>query len=219
MRYRFIPYIYSTAWDVTSAGASLMRPLYADYAADRHAVIVDDQFLFGRSVLVAPVVTPDNGRKVYLPEGNSWFDFWTGRRYEGGHRIVADAPTDIIPLYIKAGSILPVGPDVQYAAEKKWDDMTIRIYPGADAEFTLYEDEGDNYNYEKGRYSLIRFTWNDADSTLTVADREGSYDGMFRKRRFHVTVVGEGAGHGLDNDAPGRVIKYDGRRAVHVFKD
>ncbi len=219
MRYRFIPYIYSTAWEVTSAGASLMRPLYADYGADRRSTGVDDQFLFGRSVLVAPVVTPQDGRKVYLPAGNEWIDFWTGRRHKGASRIVADAPVDIIPLYIKAGSIIPVGPDVQYASEKPWDDLVIRIYPGADAEYTLYEDEGDNYNYEKGSYSLIRFKWNDADRTLTVADREGSYKGMLKKRRFMVSVVDETNGHGLGGDIADGVIKYNGRCVTHTFKD
>ncbi len=149
LRYLLLPYIYGTAWQVTSAGGSLMRALFQDWPSDPKARNVSDEFLFGRSLLVAPVVADDLSRDVYLPEG-VWFDFWTGERAETGTQTVS-CPLDRIPLYVKAGSVLPVGPEVQYAAEKPWDSLQIRVYPGADGTFVLYEDEGDGYGYEKGR--------------------------------------------------------------------
>ena len=116
-------------------------------------------------------------KETYLPAGNDWFDFWTGEKFSGGNKVSKQTPLDIIPLYVKAGSIIPVGPNVQYAEEKKWDDLEIRIYPGANGKFVLYEDENDNYNYEKGVYSTISFNWDDKKKTLTISDRNGSFPG------------------------------------------
>ena len=116
-------------------------------------------------------------KETYLPAGNDWFDFWTGEKLAGGNKVTKQTPLDIIPLYVKAGSIIPVGPNVQYAEEKKWDDLEIRIYPGANGKFVLYEDENDNYNYEKGVYSTISFNWDDKKKTLTISDRNGSFPG------------------------------------------
>ncbi|MBD5321417.1 MAG: glycoside hydrolase family 31 protein [Bacteroides sp.] len=217
LRYRFLPYIYSAAWDVTNEGASLMRPLYADYASDPRSVSIDNQYLFGKSVLVAPMVTSGVSRDVYLPEGNSWIDFWTGRTIPGGSDIKADAPLDIIPLYVKAGSILPMGPQVQYAAERPWDDMQIRVYPGADGEFTLYEDEGDNYNYEKGRYTTIPMKWDDRSRTLTIEGRNGEFDGMPADRTFRVVLVSPDAGTGMDIDSTTREVAYNGKKVKVKF--
>ena len=213
LRYRFLPYIYSTAWDVTANGASLMRPLYADYVADKRAVGITDEYLFGKSVLVAPMVESGTERTVYLPSGNDWFDFWSGKVVKGGREVNVKAPIDVIPLFVKSGTILPVGPQVQYASEKPWDDIQIRIYPGADAKFTLYEDEGDNYNYEKGKYSTIDISWTDSSREIVIGERKGSFDGMPESRRFRVVVVGEnGDGLGMDNDSSAYVIEYSGRR-------
>ncbi len=217
LRYRMLPYIYSAAWDVTSGGASLMRPLYADYVSDGRSVDVSDQFLFGRSILVAPMVESGRSRSVYLPSGNRWIDFWSGAISEGGKEISANAPLDIIPLYVKAGSIIPIGPQVQYAAEKPWDDLQIRVYPGTDCEFTLYEDEGDNYNYEKGRYSTIRMTWDDTKRELTIGGRDGQFDGMPESRRFRIAIVGDGSGLGLDNESSTKSVEYDGKRKTIRF--
>ena len=152
---------------------------------------------------------------VYLPIGNSWFDFWTGKQYQGGQSVTKETPIDIIPLYVKAGSILPIGPDVQYATEKKWDNLTIRIYPGANTEFTLYEDEFDNYNYEKGAYSTITLKWNDQDRTLTIDDRKGSYKGMLKSRKFNLIVVepGKGCGDG-DSTTFDKSISYRGKKVI-----
>ena len=123
-----------------------------------------------------------------MPEGASWYDFWTNEKFSGGQTIRKQTPIDILPLYVKAGTILPWGPEVQYATEKKWDNLEIRIYPGADGTFTLYEDEFDNYNYEKGQFSTIVFNWNDAKKALTIGTREGAYPGMLEKRTFTVIL-------------------------------
>ncbi len=154
-------------------------------------------------------------RSVYLPVGSSWIDFWTGRTLAGGNTITAAAPIDRIPLLVKTGAILPLGPDLQYAAEKPADPMELRVYPGANGQFTLYEDEGDGYAYEKGAYATIAFNWNDARRELTIGARQGSFPGMLKQRRFHVVIVtpGRGAGMGL-SAKPDRVIVYDGRETV-----
>jgi alpha-D-xyloside xylohydrolase len=190
LRYLLLPYIYSTSWDVTANQSSMMRALVMDFGHDINALDINDQYMFGKSLLVCPVTemmyTKDEkedfssigSRELYLPMGADWVDFWTGEKHRGGQTVQKDSPIEIIPLYVRAGSILPIGPEVQYATEKRWDNLEIRIYPGADGEFTLYEDENDNYNYEKGLYSTIMFTWNDAANTLTINDRNGNFPGM-----------------------------------------
>ncbi|HLP17023.1 MAG TPA: glycoside hydrolase family 31 protein, partial [Bacteroidota bacterium] len=175
LRYSLLPYIYSTSWEVTAHQSSMMRALVMDFAQDKSALAINDEYLFGRSLLVHPVTKPmytkisvegkdtinvEDFTKVkkdelYLPKGAVWYDFWTGEKHAGGATVAKETPIDILPLYVKAGSILPIGPNVQYATEKKWDQLQLRVYPGADGEFTLYEDEFDNYNYEKGKYSTI----------------------------------------------------------------
>jgi alpha-D-xyloside xylohydrolase len=130
-------------------------------------------------------------RAVYLPAGTEWYDFWTGEKLKGGQEVQKAAPVDLIPLYVKAGSIMPFGQKVQYSDEKKWDNLEIRVYQGADGEFTLYEDEKNNYNYEKGVYSTISFTWNDTKKSLTVNERKGSFPGMLTERKFKVVIVSD----------------------------
>ena len=136
--------------------------------------------------------TQQKSSKAYLPVGTSWFDFWSNQKYDGGQEVTLTTTIDKIPLFIKAGSIVPFGPNVQFATEKKWDNLEIRVYPGANAEFTLYEDENDNYNYEKGAFSTIKFTWNDAKKSLTVNDRKGLFPGMLTERKFNIVVVAAG---------------------------
>lgn len=212
LRYRLLPYIYSTSWEITSGGGSLMRALFSDFPADKRVADVGDEYMFGQSMLVAPVTSAVRSRSLYLPAGVQWVDFWTGEVQEGGREITREAPVDVIPLYVKAGSIIPVGPSVQYATEKSWDDLQIRIYPGADAEFVLYEDEGDNYNYEKGKYTTVRMTWNDSSREFTVHPRQGGYEGMLQKRSFRVVVVDgqRKGGLGLDNEAYNIKVEYEG---------
>jgi alpha-D-xyloside xylohydrolase len=151
-------------------------------------------------------------REVYLPDGTKWIDFWTGETLDGGQTVEREVPIDVIPLYVRAGSIVPWGPEVQYATEKRWDNLEIRVYPGADGEFVLYEDENDNYNYEKGLYSTIRFTWDDARRRLTIADRAGTFPGMLKSRAFRVVVVAPGRGAGGEaSTGADRVVSYKGK--------
>ncbi len=227
LRYSLLPYIYSTSWDVTANQSSMIRALVMDFAADKQALDINDQYMFGKSILVCPVTTgmytkdreedfsTIKSRKLYLPKGSDWVDYWTGEKLSGGQTVTKDTPLDVIPLYLKAGSILPIGPKVQFATEKKWDNLEIRVYEGGNGEFTLYEDENDNYNYEKGVYSTITFNWNNAKRTLTINDRKGEYPGMLKDRKFNIILVskgkavGDGAVEKFD-----KVVSYNGRKTV-----
>ena len=221
LRYKFLPYIYSQSWQVSKNDDSFMRALFMDFKADKKTWTNNREYMFGRNILVCPVIDPlytpekkvetdamtgwDNNVQlekkngylvpdwkaerqfeVYLPAGAKWYDYWTNTLLDGGQSIKASAPLAHSPLYIKAGTILPQGPDVQYTSEKKWDNLEFIVYPGANGEFTLYEDEGDNLNYENGAYSTIKMTWNDKAKTLTIGQRQGSFDGMLTTRTFVV---------------------------------
>ena len=213
LRYRLLPYIYSMAWKVTNAGYTLMRPLVMDFRTDVRAQNTGDEYLFGPSILVAPVTEPGATTKhIYLPEAK-WYDFWTGKAIDGGRSADVSAPLGTLPLLIRAGSIVPLGPDEEFATEKKPDPMELRIYPGADSDFDLYEDEGDSYNYEKGTYSTIRFHWDDANRVLTLEDRHGQFPQMLDSRTFHIVFVkeGHGAGNGVTAKAD-KVVQYSGKR-------
>ncbi|MCR8560856.1 glycoside hydrolase family 31 protein [Mucilaginibacter sp. BJC16-A38] len=213
LRYSLLPYIYSTGWDVTHLSGSFLRPLAADFANDNKVLNMNTEFLFGKSILVAPVT--DKGAKskpVYLPSGTSWYDFWTGQKVSGGQIIEKETPIGIIPLYIKAGSIIPWGPKVQYSSEKPWNDLDIRIYAGKDASFTLYEDENDNYHYEKGSYTEIVFHWNDKTKTLSISDRKGNFPGMLKKRKFSIYIS-----PAESTPEKGRTIEYSGKAIAIKF--
>jgi alpha-D-xyloside xylohydrolase len=211
LRYRLMPYIYSLAWKVTSQNYTLMRPLAMDFRSDARALNIGDQFLFGPAILVNPVTEPAaRERRLYLPKAQ-WFDFWTGAKLAGGVAVNAAAPLSRIPLYVRAGSILPMGPDLQYSTQKPADPLELRIYTGTDGDFTLYEDENDTYDYQKGAYSTIAFHWNDAARTLSVSARQGKFPGMLDKRTLHVVFVGDGHGVGIDpTTQPDKVVQYDG---------
>jgi alpha-D-xyloside xylohydrolase len=238
LRYSLLPYMYSTAWSVTEKQSTIMRALAMDFGNDAKARELNDEYMFGKSILVAPVLhaqytpetavktNPQSGwdqnagtagtkpltvdftkpgtDKVYLPSGTTWIDFWTGRNVAGGQELDVETALDRIPLFVKAGSILPVGPEVQFATEKNWDNLEIRVYPGADGSFTLYEDENDNYNYEKGVYATITFRWNDKTGTLSIGERKGSFPGMLAGRTFHVVKVGAGS-------LPSQAVRYLGK--------
>jgi alpha-D-xyloside xylohydrolase len=212
-----------------------MRALVMDFAKDKKALDINDEYMFGKSILVCPVTKPMYTRisvsgkdtmnvvdfgtvkthDVYLPKGADWYDFWTGEEHAGGVTVSKETPLDIIPLYVKAGSIIPFGPSVQYATEKRWDDLQIRIYPGADGEYTLYEDENDNYNYEKGAYSTITFTWNEAKKKLTIGDRKGLFPGMLSERKFNIVRVSKSNGTGMESvQKYDNVIQYTGKKVV-----
>jgi alpha-D-xyloside xylohydrolase len=190
LRYTLLPYLYATAWDASRHGGSFMRPMVMDYPGVESLAQLTDQYLFGRSLLVAPVVSAGAAeRGVVLPPG-VWYDFWTNERLEGGITIQRATPLDLIPLYVKAGTILPLGPDVQYATEKPWDHLMLRVYPGADGSFTLYEDECDGYRYEQGAFTTIAMEWSDAAGTLQIGERKGSFDGVLKRRTFEVSLTG-----------------------------
>lgn len=215
LRYRLLPYIYSEAWQVTSNHGTLMRPLVMDWRNDVEAQNTGDEYLFGPAILVSPVTTQGAiTRTVYLPKA-TWYDFWTGAKVEGEKRVEAAAPLAKLPLYVRAGSIIPMGPTMEWSTQKPADPIEIRVYPGADGDFTLYEDENDNYNYAKGQHATIKLHWDDAGKTLAFGAREGSYPGMPERHTFNVVVVGDGRGVGIaDSTAQARGVLYKGDRLV-----
>ena len=239
LRYRLIPYLYSTAWQVTSDNGSYMRPLFADFASDKKVWDMTDEFMFGRSILAAPIVDPQyteekvirtnamtgwdrkevRGQKEevrdldwtatktatkYLPKGANWYDFWTGKVYKGGQNVTIETQLNRVPMFVRAGSIVPMGPEMQYVGEKSWDNLELRIYPGADGQFVLYEDEGDNYNYEKGAYSTINIKWNERARTLKIGERQGQFKGMIQQRRFTILMP----------DGQKQTVNYDGKEQL-----
>lgn len=232
LRYALLPYLYSTGWQVTDNAGSFLRALFMDFNEDKKVHTISNQYMFGKAFLVTPVTrnmyvfsdkeqwkdpyedfSKTGTQDVYLPKGTKWFDFWTGEVLNGGQMVTKEVPIDIIPLYVRAGSIVPFGPKVQYSTEKKWNNLEIRIYPGADGEFVLYEDENDNYNYEKGVYSTIKFTWDDANRTLNIADREGTFPGMLKSRKFNIVVVDKENGTGsVQSTKFTKSVSYGGKK-------
>jgi len=199
LRYHLLPYIYSAAWGVTNDGETLMRALPLEFPSDPRARGVSDQFMFGPALLINPVTTERaTQRKLYLPAGSDWVDFWTGKRLPGGQIIAAESPLDRIPVYAKAGSIVAFGPSAESASAKP-DPIELRIYGGADGNFTLYEDEGDNYNYEHGVHSLIHIHWDEKAEKLTIEDRRGNFPGMLEHRTFHIVRVTDAHGVGISS--------------------
>jgi alpha-D-xyloside xylohydrolase len=227
LRYLLLPYIYSASWDITANHSTMMRALMMDFAKDKKALDINDEYMFGKSLLVCPVTKPMYSketkedfsilklRELYLPKGTDWYDFWTGNKFAGGQTIKKETPIDVIPLYVKAGSILPVGPKVQFATEKKWDNLEIRVYEGANGEYTLYEDENDNYSYENGVFSTITFSWDDSKKVLTINDRKGTFPGMLAERNFNIVRVAKNKGTGTDAvEKLDKVITYKGKKVV-----
>ena len=213
LRYRLMPYIYSLAWKTTSEGYTIMRPLVMDFREDVRAQNIGDQFLFGPAILVNPVTEPGaTSRRLYLPDAK-WYDFWTGATIQGGRTLDALSPIDHMPLFVRAGSILPLGPDIEYSVEKSADPIELRVYRGADGAFTLYEDENDTYNYEQGAYATDPFSWDDAAHILTIGDRTGTFPGMLERRTFHIVFVSEnhGVGGALTENAD-KTVQYSGKK-------
>lgn len=237
LRYSLLPYIYSTAWEVSHKQSTFMRALYMDFLNDKNTWKIGNEYMFGKAFLVAPVLhaqyTPEQKQnilkenegwnkttnnqvnlslnvdftqskemEVYLPSGNKWYNYWTNENFDGGQKLKIKTSLDRIPLFVRAGSIIPIGPDVQYTNEKKWDNLIINVYPGADGTFTLYEDEGDNYNYESGAYTEILMKWNDTKRILTIDARKGEYNGMLTKRNFTIRTA----------DGKEKVITYSGKK-------
>jgi alpha-D-xyloside xylohydrolase len=225
LRYRLMPYIYSLAHMVTAEHYTIMRGLAMDFQHDVLVYDIDDQYMFGPAIMANPVVEAGaRSRAIYLPEGDGWYSFWKGNYHSGGQTIVVETEMDEIPLFVKAGSILPIGPDMQYATEKT-DPIEIRVYEGADGEFVLYEDENDTYNYEEGKFSKIRFSWDDSAKQLTIAAREGEYSGMNSDHQFNIVLYKRSAllyswmeldiSAGLElSEEPDSVVDYSGKQLV-----
>jgi alpha-D-xyloside xylohydrolase len=198
---------------VTSDGYTMMRALALDFRADKTALAVSDEYLLGPAFLVAPVTEPQaTTRLVYLPAGTGWVNFWSGEKLDGGQTVNAAAPLEQMPLFVRAGSIVPLGPSVQYIGEKPADPIELRVYRGADGNFTLYEDEGDNYNYERGVHSTIPMTWDEKSKTLTFGKRSGKFPGMLKQRTIRIVFVSpnHGVGGAVTGTADAEVI-YKGR--------
>lgn len=221
LRYRLLPYIYSLAGMVTQHNYTMMRSLAFDFRNDPKVYDIPDQYMFGPAFMVNPVTeqlyTGDNAskgiatRSVYLPAGASWYDFWTGKEYTGGHTIAASAPIETMPLFVKAGSIIPMGPVIQYATEKPADLIELRIYPGANGQFDYYEDENDNYDYEHGQYGTFKFVWNDQKRQLTISPEKGSFTGMLKKRTFNIVLVNGSHGSGpMEAAHADKTVEYNG---------
>ena len=225
LRYRLLPYIYSTAWQVTSANESYLRALTYDFASDKNTWNLGSEFMFGRSILATPILDPqyteekifkedamsgwdkkdgkieklkegkidfseEKTATKYLPKGADWYEFYTEKLYKGGRNVTFTTTIDRTAMFVKAGTILPLAPVMQYAQQSQWDNLDIIVYPGSNAVFTLYEDEGDNYNYERGVYSTITMKWNDSRRTFTVEARQGQFPGMLKNRKFNIRIAG-----------------------------
>ncbi|NLR80726.1 TIM-barrel domain-containing protein [Chitinophaga eiseniae] len=212
LRYRLLPYIYSLAGSTYHHDYTIMRGLAMDYGQDTAVLGIRDQYMFGPSLLVNPVTQyKARSRELYLPAGNGWYDFYTGQYQSGGRHIQADAPLSRMPLYVKEGAILPVGPALQYTSERAADTIRLYVYTGKDGAFTLYEDENNNYQYEKGAYSQISFQWDEAAQTLRIGQREGSFPGMLQQRYFDVVFVSKQQPGGPDHQhIAGKMITYNG---------
>ena len=193
LRYRLLPYIYSAGWDVTHNRGTMMRALAMDFRQDTRALDISDQYMFGRALLVSPIVQEGaHFRTVYLPADTDWYDFWSGARLAGGQVVVAQADITRIPLHVRAGTILPLGPVKPYADAPSDDPWEIRVYPGRNGQFDLYDDEGDGFGYEQGRYATIQFVWHDDSRTLDIGARQGRFPNMRDKQQLRIVCGAQG---------------------------
>ncbi len=209
LRYRLLPYIYSTSWAVTSKRGTMMRALAFDFRTDAHALQIADEYMFGPALLVAPVVEAHTDvRTVYLPGNDAWYDFWSGQRVTGGKVVVAKADIATIPLYVRAGSILPLGPVKQYADAPSAEPLEIRVYPGRDGAYELYDDAGDGYDYMHGQYATIAMTWSNTARRLDIGARQAGFKGMAVRQTFSLRCA----------TGPAQPVAYDGRAISVTLK-
>lgn len=221
LRYRLMPYLYSMAGMVHLKDYTMMRGLVMDFNGDDKVLDIKDQWMFGSALMACPVGEYQKySREVYLPKQKGWYDFYTGAYHAGGQTIVADAPYDKIPVFVPEGAILPIGPEMQWSDEKKPELIDLYVYAGKDGSYTLYEDEGTNYNYEKGKYAVIDFKYDDARKQVTIGARKGSFDGMLQKRRFNIILVDQKKQQGVNlaKSPKGKVVKYAGQAMTVKLK-
>lgn len=221
LRYRLMPYLYSMAGMVHLKDYTMMRGLVMDFNGDEKVLDIKDQWMFGSALMACPVGEYQKySREVYLPKQKGWYDFYTGAYHAGGQTIVADAPYDKIPVFVPEGAILPIGPEMQWSDEKKPELIDLYVYAGKDGSYTLYEDEGTNYNYEKGKYAVIDFKYDDARKQVTIGARKGSFDGMLQKRRFNIILVDQKKQQGVNlaKSPKGKVVKYSGQAMTVKLK-
>ncbi|MCQ2394223.1 MAG: DUF5110 domain-containing protein [Kiritimatiellae bacterium] len=210
LRYRLLPYLYSVAWECSRYRSTFMRAMVMDFPEDERTWNDGGTYLCGHALITAPVqIGHPKQMCIYLPKGTDWWNYFTGERVTGGRVVGMPPKLDEFPLYVRAGSIMPYGPDVQWSDEKTLDDLEITVYPGANGSFTLYEDEGDGYGYEQGRYTEIVFRWDEGTKQLTIDNRKGAYPGMLEKRRFRITLFGSGT--------PEKSVAYDGKTVSVQF--
>lgn len=216
LRYRLMPYIYSLAGMTWLNDYTIMRGLAMDFTNDANVYNIADQYMFGPAFMVCPVhVYEAREREVYFPVADGWYDFYTGKYMAGGQKLMVPAPYERMPLFVKAGSIVPVGPEIEYTTQKPADPIVLYVYTGADGGFSIYEDEGTTYDYEKGKYSLIPITYSESTGELTIGDRQGGYEGMLKERTINVVWVSRDKPVGFVPDAKAAVtIKYNGQKTV-----
>lgn len=216
LRYLLMPYTYSLAALTYFNDYTIMRAMVMDFGYDQKVMSMGDQYMFGPSLLVAPVYKfKARSRDVYLPSGNGWYDFYTGKYFTGGQKVYASAPYERMPLFVKEGSIIPAGPKIRFVDEKPADPVTLWVYTGRDCAFTLYEDEGINYNYEHGACSTIKFSYNNDEGTLTIGERKGDFMGMLKERKFNIIWIGKDRTAAFsDETMPDITISYGGVRTI-----
>lgn len=211
LRYRLMPYIYSLAGMTYLEDYTIMRALVMDFPEDKFVNDISDQYMFGNSIMVCPVYEyGTRSRSVYFPKSEGWYDLYSGAYIAGNQSKIMDAPYERMPLFVRAGSIITFGPVIEYSDEKQADPITLFVYAGKDGTFTLYEDEGTNYDYEKGKYALIPINYNDLDKTLIIEKRTGKFDGMLKNRKFNIIYVDQQNPKSLDFELSGKVVEYDG---------
>jgi alpha-D-xyloside xylohydrolase len=215
LRYRLMPYIYSLAGMTFFNDYTIMRALVMDFAEDMNVTDIGDQYMFGTAFMVCPVYEYGaRTRKVYFPNCEGWYDLYSGAFIDAKQWKTVDAPYDRMPIFVRAGSIVPFGPEIEYYNQKLPDEITLYVYDGQNGSFTLYEDEAVNYNYEKGKFSMIPFSFDNSTKTLTIGERKGSYDRMLQNRKFNVIFVQQNSPKSLDFETKGIEVKYSGEKVT-----
>jgi alpha-D-xyloside xylohydrolase len=217
LRYRLMPYLYSMAGWAHFKDYTLMRALVMDFNGDKNVENIGNQWMFGPALMACPVgYYKARNRSVYFPEQCGWYDLYTGAYVEGGRRLVVDAPYERIPVFVREGAIIPFGPQMEWSDEKQAELINLYVYAGKNGTFQLYEDEGTNYNYERGKYATIDISYDDATRTVSFSARKGQFPGMLKQRRFNIVLISKDAPQPLNLDNPaGKMVQYQGK-AVSV---